>query len=47
MRETVNAQENLDRIETELGLEIQIISGKEEASLIHLGVDAGGISLGT
>lgn len=46
MREAVNAQEIVDRIGTELGLEIQIISGKEEARLIHLGV-AAGISLGT
>lgn len=45
MREAVNSQEIVDKISSELGLEIQIISGKEEARLIHLGV-AAGISLG-
>lgn len=45
MREAVNAQEIVDLIAAELGLEIQIISGSEEARLIHLGV-AAGISLG-
>ncbi|HJK78026.1 MAG TPA: Ppx/GppA phosphatase family protein [Methanocorpusculum sp.] len=45
MREAVNSQEIVGKIGSELGLEIQIISGKEEARLIHLGV-AAGISLG-
>ncbi|MDR0980416.1 MAG: Ppx/GppA family phosphatase [Methanocalculaceae archaeon] len=45
MREAVNSQEIVDSIGSELGLEIQIISGKEEARLIHLGV-AAGINLG-
>lgn len=46
MREAVNAQEIVDLIAAELGLKIQIISGKEEARLIHLGV-AAGINLGS
>ncbi|MDV0443615.1 Ppx/GppA phosphatase family protein [Methanorbis rubei] len=45
MREATNAQEIVDQIRSDLGLEIQIISGKEEARLIHLGV-AAGMSLG-
>ncbi len=45
MREAANSAEITDMISRELGLELQIISGKEEARLIHLGV-AAGISLG-
>jgi exopolyphosphatase/guanosine-5'-triphosphate,3'-diphosphate pyrophosphatase len=41
LREGTNAQELVERIADEAGFEIQIISGKEEARLIHLGVAAG------
>ena len=38
VREAENAQEFLDRARTEAGVEVDVISGVEEARLIHLGV---------
>ena len=38
VREAANAQAFLDRARTEAGIDIEVISGAEEARLIHLGV---------
>jgi len=38
VREAENAQEFLDRARAEAGVEVEVISGVEEARLIHLGV---------
>jgi len=40
-REAVNRMELLDRVKEAAGLELQIISGMEEARLIYLGVSSG------
>src|SRR5215831_11624002 len=38
VREAENAEEFLDRARTEAGVEVEVISGIEEARLIHLGI---------
>ncbi len=38
VREARNAQEFIDRARDEAGIDVQVISGREEARLIHLGV---------
>lgn len=40
-REAVNQKELLDRLRDEAGLEVHVISGREEARLIYLGVVSG------
>jgi len=38
VREAANARDFLDRVRDEAGLEVEVVSGVEEARLIHLGV---------
>ncbi len=40
-RDAVNRDEFLDRLANEAGLQVQVISGREEARLIYLGVNSG------
>lgn len=41
VREALNRQEFLDRVRAESGLDLQVISGMEEARLVYLGVSSG------
>ena len=46
VREAENQQEFLDKVRAESGLDLEVISGLEEARLIYLGVAAGTTLLG-